>query len=167
MTDCIQPSYLQAVTARFLCWCSGWCRWLPALVLACAGGLAVVAPAHAQALSAADEKAVRAAIEGQLAAFARDDAQKAFSYAAPNVREAVGDASNFMAMVRRDYPVVYRPASVAFLKPETREDQVIQRVQMTDSGGTPWLAIYSLQREKGKPWQITGCLVVESRGRMA
>jgi hypothetical protein len=71
-------------------------------------------PAHAGNLSAADEKSVRAVVEGQLAAFAKDDADKAFSFAAPNVRKALGSAANFMSMVRSDYPVVYRPTSVAF-----------------------------------------------------
>jgi hypothetical protein len=127
----------------------------------------LLAPAHAAGLSAADEKSVRAVVQGQLTALARDDANKAFSYAAPNVREAVGTAAGFMAMVRRSYPVVYRPASVAFLKPERQDDQVIQRVQMLDDRGDAWLAIYSLQRQKNKTWRITGCQVVSNKGRMA
>ncbi|MCZ8257711.1 MAG: DUF4864 domain-containing protein, partial [Polaromonas sp.] len=76
-------------------------------------------------------------------------------------------ADAFIAMVRRDYPVVYRPSSVAFLKPESKGDQVIQRVQMTDAQGTSWLAVYSLQQQGSKAWRITGCAVVENKGRMA
>lgn len=129
--------------------------------------LALLTPVHAAPLSVADEKAVRAVVEGQLAALAKDDANKAFSYAAPNVREAVGTAARFMAMVQNDYPVVYRPASVAFLKAETKGDQVIQRVQMLDAGGDSWLAVYSLQRQKDRSWRITGCALVENKGRMA
>jgi hypothetical protein len=72
-----------------------------------------------------------------------------------------------MAMVRNAYPVVYRPASVAFLKPEGKDDKAIQRVQMTDASGDSWLAIYSLQRQKDKAWRITGCVVVTNKGRMA
>lgn len=123
--------------------------------------------AHAQALSPADEKSVRAVVEGQLAAFAKDDAKKAFSFAAPNVREAVGNAPDFLSMVRRDYPVVYRPASVAFLKVEGKDGDAIQRVQMLDASGNSWLALYSLARQKDKSWRITGCVVVENKGRMA
>lgn len=127
----------------------------------------LVTPADASPLTAADEKNVRVVVEGQLAALARDDANKAFSYAAPNVREAVGTAASFVAMVRRHYPAIYRPASVAFLKPEGKDDQVIQRVQMLDAHGDPWLAIYSLQRQKDQAWRITGCAVVANKGRMA
>lgn len=109
---------------------------------------------------------MRATVQGQLAAFAAADANKAFSYAAPNVREALGTAAGFMAMVRQAYPVVYRPSSVAFLKPENKDGQVIQRVQMQDAAGDAWLAVYSLQRN-GKGWLITGCVVVANKGRMA
>lgn len=141
-------------------------RWLAPVAWALAL-LALCVPAHARPFTAADEKSVRAVVEGQLGAFARDDANKAFSYAAPNVRDAVGTAANFMAMVRNSYPVIYRPASVGFLKPEGKNDQVIQRVQMTDASGNSWLAIYSLERQKNRLWRITGCVVVENKGRMA
>jgi hypothetical protein len=140
------------------------------LFAAAAAALALlVAAASAQAtpFTAADEKSVRSVIEQQLAAFAKDDAAKAFSFAAPNVREATGSAAGFMAMVRRDYPVVYRPGSVAFLKADGKDGQAIQRVQMTDAGGASWLAVYSLERQRNKAWRITGCAVVENRGRMA
>ena len=123
--------------------------------------------AHAAPFTAADEKTVQTVVEAQLAAFAKDDAVKAFSYAAPNVREAVGTADAFMTMVRRDYPVVYRPSSVTFLKAEGKNDDVVQRVQMLDASGDSYLAVYSLQRQKGNVWRITGCAVVENKGRMA
>jgi len=122
--------------------------------------------AHAAPFTAADEKTVRSVVEAQLAAFAKDDAVKAFSYAAPSIREAIGTADAFLTMVRRDYPVVYRPASVAFLKAEGKNDEVVQRVQMLDASGNSYLAVYSLQRQKGNVWRITGCVVVENKGRM-
>ncbi len=128
--------------------------------------LALWPVAHAAPLSPADELAVRSTVQGQLAAFAADDANLAFSYAAPNVREALGTAAGFMAMVRAAYPVVYRPSSVAFLKPENKDGQVLQRVQMLDAAGEAWLAVYSLQRS-GRGWLISGCLVVANKGRMA
>ena len=69
----------------------------------------------ADVLARADARQVRAIVEAQLDAFARDDAVRAFSYAAPSIRSMFGDAERFMEMVRRSYPLVYRPASVAFL----------------------------------------------------
>ncbi len=123
--------------------------------------------AHAATFTSADEKAVKTVVEAQLAAFAKDDAVKAFSYAAPGIREAMGTADVFLNMVRRDYPVVYRPASVSFLKAEGKGNEVVQRVQMLDASGNSYLAVYSLQRQKGNVWRITGCAVVENKGRMA
>ena len=120
---------------------------------------------HAQTLLAKDEKAVQTVVQNQLAAFAKDDADKAFSYAAPELRESIGSSSAFMAMVKGSYPVVYRPASVTFLKPEKSGDDVIQRVQMLDASGASWLAVYSLQRQKDKTWRISGCVVVENKNR--
>lgn len=140
---------------------------LGGLLSALIASLVLIAAVHATPLTPVDEKVIRATVQGQLAALARDDAPRAFSFAAENVRQAVGSAPAFMAMVRRNYPVIYRPASVAFLKPESRDDQVIQRVQMIDANGDAWLAIYSLQRQKNKSWRITGCAVVENKGRMA
>lgn len=123
-------------------------------------------PARSVALTADDEKNIRAVVQGQLDALAKDDAAKAFSFAAPNVRESLGSAPRFLEMVQRGYPVVYRPASVAYLKAEGKSDEAIQRVQMTDQSGEPWLATYSLQRQKNRSWRITGCSVIENRGRM-
>ena len=139
---------------------------------ACLGGwlaaaFMLLAVAPAWAMTEADEKGVRAVVEAQLAALARDDAATAFSFAAPNVRETVGTAGRFMDMVRKSYPAIYRPASTAFLKPEDHHGQVIQRVQLTDESGIAWLALYSLQRQKDKSWRITGCQVVPNKGRMA
>ena len=140
--------------------------WLTRVLVASAWVLALAAPVQAAPLSPADELSVRATVQGQLAAFAADDAPRAFSYAAPNVREAMGTAAGFLAMVREAYPVVYRPASVAFLKPDDKDVQVFQRVQMVDAAGEAWLAVYTLQRN-GKGWLITGCVVVANKGRMA
>ena len=129
---------------------------------------AISLPAHAKNIEVVDEKSIRLVIEGQLAAFAKDDANKAFSYAAPNVRETFGSAANFMSMVRNKYPVVYRPATVTFLKAEGGGDEgdVIQRVQMIDTNGDVWLASYSVQKQKNKSWLITGCTLVAYKGRM-
>src|ERR1700754_3285833 len=66
-------------------------------------------PAQAAEVSAADAKAARAVIEGQLAALAADDAKRAFGFAAPELREYFGTPENFIEMVRTSYPVVYRP----------------------------------------------------------
>ena len=166
MSTCFSP--LTAVAARssasFLSAIRGACRFAALALLLAFQATGV--SAHAESLNPVDEKSIRAAVEGQLAAFAKDDATRAFSFAAPNVRKAVGSAASFMSMVRSDYPVVYRPASVAFLKPEMIQGELIQSVQMTDAGGRVWLALYQMQRQSDRSWRINGCQVVASRDRV-
>jgi hypothetical protein len=139
-------------------------RDLVGITLAFALGPAFVAGATHD-VSAADAKAVRALIEAQLAAFAADDAEKAFSYAAPSIRTMFVSAERFMAMVREGYPVVYRPASVAFMKPEWADDKLIQRVQMADASGAPWMVVYELERQPDRSWRIAACVAARGEGR--
>ena len=123
-------------------------------------------PASAQAASPEQTGAMRAVVEAQLAAFADDDAARAFSYAAPAIRQMFGSPERFLAMVRSGYPVVYRPATVTFLNPHRVEGQWIQGVHMTDAGGTLWLAIYRLDLQPDRTWRISGCDVQPAPGKM-
>jgi Domain of unknown function (DUF4864) len=118
-------------------------------------------------VTAADAKAVRALIESQLAAFKSDDADKAFSLAAPAIQSMFQTAQQFMSMVQQSYPVVYRPASVGFLKPEWIEGKLIQRVQMADASGSPWTVVYELERQADRSWRIAACVAARGQGRSA
>ncbi len=160
------PRHLRSVRARRLGWHIG--SWLFSAVLIAAILFAVgTEQAGAAEYTPQDEKSVRAVVQGQLDAFAKDDARRAFSFAAPGIRKTFGNPAAFLAMVKRSYPVVYRPARVAFLQSNGKGDDAIQRVQMLDAQGEAWLAIYSLERQKDGAWRITGCSVVENRGRTA
>lgn len=133
-----------------------------------AATLAGLLPAASAAdpVSAADSQAVRAVVEAQLAAFAEDDAPRAFSYAAPSIRAMFGSPEGFMAMVRGSYPVVYRPSAVVFLHPAWVQGRLVQGVHLTDAAGALWLAVYSLERQPDNAWRISGCTVQPSAGRM-
>jgi len=124
------------------------------------------APAAAEPVSASDTQAVRAVVEAQLAAFAADDGQRAFSYASPSIRATFGSPERFMAMVRGSYPVVYRPSAVVFLHPVRVQGQLVQGVHLTDAEGALWLAVYSLERQPDSSWRISGCTVQPSAGKM-
>lgn len=138
---------MHALLLRFMC-----------LVLA--SGLALPSLALDQNITRSDEKNIRAVVQSQLDAFVADDSKKAFSYATPGIQKVMGNADRFMAVVQSSYPMVYRPASVAFLKPELVAGEMVQRVQIADASGTPWLAIYRMELQKNKTWRIGGCVVV-------
>ena len=58
---------------------------------------------------------MRTVINAQLEAFRRDDANAAYSLAAPEIRSLFRTPGEFMRMVRTGYKAVYRPRSVRFL----------------------------------------------------
>jgi hypothetical protein len=127
--------------------------------------LIALAPAFAAPVSEQDTRNAQQVVKAQLAAFAADDAEQAFSYATDAIRAQFGTAAQFVRMVRGAYPVVYRPSAVIFLKPETADDELVQPVHMTDPSGTTWLAVYRLQRQSDKVWRIGGCVLVPHAGK--
>ena len=107
----------------------------------------------------------REVVQAQLDAFAADDARRAFLLASPSARRHLRSPDNFINLVRRNYAVVYRPASVAFLKPQLIDGVVILGVQMTDAQGSAWLATYQLERQPDGIFLIDGCELVANEGR--
>ena len=135
-------------------------RLLPLVLL-----YASLAWAQAPAVTPEDARAVRAVIQAQLNAFRRDDAKLAFSYAAPGIQATFGSAENFMEMVRTQYAVVYRPASVEFESLLASEGDVVQAVRFTDAQGQQWLALYPMQRAADGTWRIGGCYLQRAAGK--
>jgi hypothetical protein len=132
--------------------------------LASPGRAAYKAPPPAT-VAEADARAVRAVIEGQLEAFAADDAARAFSYASPAIRQQFGGADAFWALVRQGYPMVIRPSARSFFKPQAEGDSVWQIVLLRDGAGKEWRATYQVQRQKDKTWRINGCTISADDGR--
>jgi hypothetical protein len=139
-------------------------------VIACGLGLGVAlslagGAAFADDVPAALAVKARAVVQAQLDAFAADDARRAFLLASPSARRQLGSPDNFINLVRKRYAVVYRPASVAFLKPQLIDGAVVLGVQMTDTQGAAWLATYTLERQPDGLFLIEGCELVENEGR--
>lgn len=128
------------------------------LALALAASAAAAGP-----LPESEAQKVRGVIVAQFAAFAEDDAESAFQTATPAVREAIGSSGRFLALVRGAYPMVYRPASVTFHKPEEEDGSALQLVEITDSNAKSWLALFALERQPDASWRISGCVVAENR----
>ncbi len=143
-----------------------WAR--SALGLVALMGLLVPTLAGAAPLDEPDARAVREVVEAQLDAFAADDAARAFSYASASIRAQFGTANNFMAMVRRGYPMVIRPSAVSFFQPQAESGApatVAQLVQLRDREGRLWKAAYLLERQRDGGWRISGCVVAADDGK--
>lgn len=131
------------------------------MVIALAASTAI--KTHARGLTEEDARGVERIVMAQLVAFASDDAAAAFATTTPAVRKALGDAGRFAALVRGAYPMVYRPTSVVFHKPEVNGNVVLQLVQITDERNKQWLAMFALERQPDSSWAISGCVVSENR----
>jgi len=141
-------------------------RFLAAFCLLLGLAFGASVPARAKPVSEVDARAVRTVVSAQLEAFAKDDAKRAFSYAAPSIRAMFGTPERFLAMVRAGYPVVYRAAGVTFLVPLHVESDLVQGVHLTDGAGALWLATYRLERQTDGSWRIAGCGVQPATGKL-
>ena len=136
-------------------------RFFMVLLIAFAASSAI--KANAGTLSEDETQKVQHIIAVQFEAFADDDADSAFQTATPAVREAIGNPGRFLALVRGAYPMVYRPESVRFQKPEADEGSVLQLVEITDKNNKSWLALFALEQQPDATWRISGCVVAENR----
>lgn len=109
---------------------------------------------------------VQRVVEQQLHALALEDAASAFALADPVMRTQFGNAETFLATVREKYPMLVRPASVLYLKPETDGTIAMQKVRVTDEHGTAWSLTYLLNRQQDDQWRISGCVVTAEGQRI-
>jgi hypothetical protein len=144
-------------------------RFLSTLFLACAGfASAGFAPSsQAEDLSATDALQIRGVIEAQLDAIVQNDAASAFSFASPKLRLAFSNATQFLLTVQRNYPVLYRHATVIFLSPQSIDGVATQAVYFTDGRGALWIARYRLERQQDQSWRINTCHAIETVGQLA
>ena len=128
-------------------------RWV--VFLACLAG-----PAFGQ--TPADRLAIQGTIAGQIEAFRHDDAETAFGFAAPAVRNKFGTAEIFMDIVRRAYQPVYRPRSVVYGSTTDLGDHFLQRVEAIGPDGRAYQALYYMLRGTDGVWRIDACELTES-----
>jgi len=127
--------------------------------------MSLLCAASAQ-LNETTAQAVKNTVQAQLVAFAKDDADLAFSYAAPTIRAMFQTPQNFMAMVQDAYPVVYRPAKLLFLAAAGTSSTVVQPVIMWDQEGQSWMATYNLELQADGSWLIVACVLVRDQANL-
>ena len=97
-------------------------------------------------LSDFDVAAIKSTVKSQLDAFAQDDFEKAYTYAAPSIKKIFLSPDNFKQMVINQYSAVYRnsPAPNVFL---------------VDPDGNFVTAMYMMEKQENNDWLIAGCIL--------
>lgn len=103
--------------------------------------------------ASAQNTEVEATIDSQIEAFLADDFGRAFTFASPNIQRMFRTPENFGAMVRRGYPMVWRPAEVRYLELRQINGALWQKVQITDAEGRVHLLDYQMI-ELNSEWKI-------------
>ena len=113
---------------------------------------------------AAQDRDVQSVISDQIKALQADDFDQAFSYASPNIQMIFRNADNFGVMVRRGYPMVWRPSEVTFLEQDMVKGALWQKVLIRDAGGTAHILAYQMERNAEGIWKISGVQLLKDAG---
>lgn len=126
------------------------------LRLAC---LTLVLLMVAQTAQAEDPvRQAQAVITGQISAFIAEDAERAYSFASPGIRSLYRSGSQFLAMVRKNYPAVYQPGNYAFGRSKLvgGGELVLQEVLISADEGKDWTAIYEMRLMDDGAYKVNG-----------
>ena len=133
-------------------------RAFSAAVVFSLASLALALPARAEDAL----QATQALIQQQIQAFLHDDANTAYSFAAPGIKAMFPDKDAFFAMVKKSYAPVYHPGNYAFGRNRSVDDgaTIYQEVLITGSDGKDWSAIYQVTRQPDGSYKINGVQIV-------
>ena len=110
---------------------------------------------------AGDKEDIQATISRQLEAFQLDDFAKAFSYASPSIQSIFGGPANFESMVKRGYPMVWKPGKVTFLSVDPYHHGMAQNIQIFDRNKKAHYLRYYMVK-LGESWKISGVEILPS-----
>lgn len=118
--------------------------------------LILLTPAHSQTVTPDIEASTKGVIADQLSAFQDRDYDRAFSHAAPTIKQIFKTSDNFIGMVKGGYSQLYNPDSYIFGRNFNMDGTIHQEVIATDQQGKQWQAIYTLRKQEDGSWKITG-----------
>ena len=106
---------------------------------------------------------IEGTIQGQIDAFRVDDFAEAYRFASPNIQMLFGGPSNFGAMVRNGYPMVWRPDELRFLELREIAGNLWQKVMIRDLEGDIHILDYQMI-ETDEGWRINGVQLLRAPG---
>ena len=108
-------------------------------------------------------EAVQSTISSQIDAFKKNDIEEAYTFAAPNIQAQFPNPENFGLMVRKGYPIIWKPKSFKFVNFKDLGDKCIQRVLFQSYNGSLETYDYILEKNNNL-WKIAGVLTIRSAG---
>lgn len=123
-----------------------------------------VGQAQAQSTSTTSETAIHEVIADQIDAFKTKDYDRAFSHAAPTIKQIFKTSDRFANMVKGGYEPLYDPEAYAFSRSIEQGGSVYQEVLVTDKTGKQWQAVYTLKQQEDGTWKITGVKMEPTTG---
>ena len=112
-----------------------------------------------------DVAEIRNIILGQLDAFRGDDAEKAFSFAAPQIQKIFKTPEIFLRMVRKSYPVDTGPQSFEFRGTQRIDGNIVQPLAVIGPTGVSETALYIMEEQPDGTWKIGGCIMAQEPGK--
>lgn len=119
---------------------------------------------QARAQTSSDEQAIQSVIADQINAFQTKDYDRAFSHAAPTIKNIFRTKERFVGMVKNGYEPLYNPESYAFSRSLESNGSTYQEVLVTDKNGKQWQAVYTLKQQDDGSWKITGVKMEPTQG---
>ncbi len=117
------------------------------------------------AIAAENLSSRQAVVEQQLQAFAHDEDQTAYGFAAPIVQQAFPTVDIFMSMVKNGYRPVYRNTEHTFtVEAPDQFGRPAVHVLLTDENGLRWEAIYAMEQQPDGSWKIAACYLKPATG---
>ena len=109
--------------------------------------------ADAQTVEQAD--AIENTIRSQIAAIQADNWEQAFTFASPTIQGIFKSPYNFSEMVKRGYPMVWRPKDVRTGELVQTPRGLMQTMIFVDQQNRLYIADYLMQEVDGQ-WRING-----------
>ncbi len=136
--------------------------WLAALVISTTMAFAQTSDKEAPAELRSGAQDV---INGQINAFKARDHEKAFGFAAPNLKQLFGSTDRFIGMVKKGYGAIYGADVWSFGRSRFHDETLYQEVLLRGPNGRDWVALYTLRRNGDGEWNIHGVQMKPAEGR--
>ena len=113
-----------------------------------------------------ETQATQSVVSDQLKAFQVGDHQRAYSHAAPNIRNYFSTVDRFVGMVKNGYGAIFQSDSFIMGRNTFISGEIYQEVIITDTSGKQWQAVYTLKQQDDGSWKITGVKMNPYKGSM-